>query len=227
MSEASAPRPFFLFRPKFLMFVIYVIGYLFLRSNGMISKQSVALPGSHGVEVFHMIGVNPDLPHWQTQLWRALFTFAMVCEEEGEKWYVIGRAKLDEARGQRGPGGPGGPGRQERSIIQEIGDKVRQYTDAVPPQQQGGGLRPGTQQPYPQPGYQTQQQLPNQQGYYPQQQPQQYPQQQYQQYPQQQQQYQQQPLQNYPQQQYQQYPQQSQPYGQGQQVYPPQSRSVR
>ncbi len=241
MSEAAAPRPFFLFRPKFLMFVIYVIGYLFLRSNGMISKQSVALPGSHGVEVFHMIGVNPDLPHWQTQLWRALFTFAMVCEEEGEKWYVIGRAKLDEARGQRGPGGPGGPDRRERSIIQEIGDKVRQYTDSVPPQQQQGGLRPGNQQSYPQqPGYQAQQQLPNQQGYYPQQPQQQYPQQypqqpqqQYQQYPQQQQQqqqqYQQQPLQNYPQQQqqYQQYPQQTQPYGQNQQVYPPQSRSVR
>ncbi len=237
MSEAAAPKPFFLFRPRFLMLVIYVIGYLFLRSNGTISKQSVPLQGAHGVEFVQTISLNQDLPHWQYQLWRALFTFAMVCEEEGEKWYLIGRAKLDEARGNRGPGGgPGGRGGQDgqgRSIIQEIGDKVRQYTDSTPSGQQGGGLRPqGGQPSYPQGGYQAQQQLPNQPGYYPQQQQQpQYPQpQQYpQQYPQQQQYPQpQQYPQQYPQQQ-QQYPQQPQQYPQqGQsQGYPVQPRSVR
>ncbi len=109
---AEPRKPFFMFRPKFLLLCLYVIAYILLRSSEDIVVHSIALPSPRGPEIFRMVGPHPDLPHWRQQLWRACFSPAMVVEEEGRKLMDRGRDLYSDARG----------------TVQDAGQAVRQYT---------------------------------------------------------------------------------------------------
>jgi hypothetical protein len=159
-SDKQQQKPFFLFRPAFVMLCLYIAAYAWLRSSNEIAVQSVALPSPRGTEVFRMIGASPETPHWRQQFMRAAFSLPMVVEEEARKHEGTVRRLYSEARGTANQGG------------QMVRDAAGYVHDNIPPdQRQYSGQAPQYQQ---QQRYQQQQ----------------YPQQQRQQYPQQQQQYQ-------------------------------------
>lgn len=163
---AEHRKPFFLFRPGFVLFCLYIAAYAWLRSAGDIALQSIALPGVRGTEIFRMIGPNPELSHWLQQFYRAVFSLPMVVEEEGRKHEGTIRRLYHQARGTADEGG---------RMVREATDFVR---DHVPQGQQMNPQQMQYQPPqqYPQRQYQQQPQQYQQ----PQQQ-QQYPQRQYQQ----------------------------------------------
>lgn len=112
-------------RSKFFLFLVYVAAYVFLRYNGDIVIQQIALPApGGGVEVFRMVGAHPDLPHWRQQTWRALFSLAMVGEEEGRKF--IGGGGSGNSYNNASSGVPGG-GQGESGLTRAW----RQVTDYV------------------------------------------------------------------------------------------------
>ncbi|MCD8352516.1 MAG: hypothetical protein LUC93_18075 [Planctomycetaceae bacterium] len=96
---AADRKPFFLFRPRFLLLCLYVAAYWILRNYGEVAIQSVFLPSPAGTQVYRIVGPNPDLPHYRQQLWRALFSLPMVAEEEGRKLTDRGREIYDNAEG--------------------------------------------------------------------------------------------------------------------------------
>jgi hypothetical protein len=89
-------KPFFLFRPGFVLFLLYCGAYWWLRTNGEIVVQSVFLPGS---QVYRAVSPHPEIPFYRQQLWRALFSLPMVAEEEGRKLTDRGRAIYENAEG--------------------------------------------------------------------------------------------------------------------------------
>ncbi len=96
---AEHHKPFFLFRPGFILLCLYVAAYAWLRSAEQIVMQSVALPSVRGTDVFRMIGPNPDMPHWRQQTWRAVFSLPMVVEEESRRHENTARKLYEEALG--------------------------------------------------------------------------------------------------------------------------------
>ena len=80
---AGERKPMFLFRPRFLLFYLYVICYAVVRSYGEIGYRVSEYP-SGGVKVReHIVAVSGSLPRWQRQTYRVIFTPLMVAEEEG------------------------------------------------------------------------------------------------------------------------------------------------
>lgn len=109
-------------RSKIFWLFLYVIAYLLLRAKGEVAVQQIALPApGGGVEVFRMVGAHPDLPHWRQQLWRALFSFAMVGEEEGKKF-------LD--KNNRGGSSGGAGGSYDNSVSGVVDGAERMWEDA-------------------------------------------------------------------------------------------------
>ncbi len=138
MAAEQHRKPFFLFRPKFVLFCLYVAAYAWLRSAGDIDLQSISLPSPRGTEVFRMIGASPELPHWRQQLYRAVFSLPMVVEEEGRKHEGTLRELYRQARGIAGDG---------NAMTREAGYFA-------------GGLQPGPQSQPRRPEYQPQPQYP-------------------------------------------------------------------
>ena len=85
-------REWFVFRPRFLMFCLYVMGYVALRGSGEIAYQAAEVRGPAGSGREHIVGADYSLPRWRRQTYRTLFSPLMVAEEEG-------RRLLDRARG--------------------------------------------------------------------------------------------------------------------------------
>lgn len=165
MAAEQRHKPFFLFRPGFVVFCLYIAAYAWLRSVGDIDLQSITLPSGRGMEVFRMVGPSPELAHWRQQTYRAIFSLPMVVEEEGRKHEGTVRRLYHEARGTA-------------NVVREAAGHVRdnapigqQYS-----QQQYPG-QPQYQQQYPAQQYPQQQQRPQYQPQYQQQQyqPAQYP----------------------------------------------------
>ncbi len=138
---AEHRKPFFLFRPGFVLFCLYVAAYAWLRSAGDIDMQSITLPSPRGSDVFRMVGPNPDLAHWRQQFYRAFFSLPMVVEEEGRKHEGTLRNLYRQASG-----GAEGGDRMAR-------DQPQQYQPQYYQQ-------PVRQQQYRQPQYQQQVQYP-------------------------------------------------------------------
>ena len=147
-------KPFFLFRPRFVLFCLYVALYAWLRHEGEIAMQAISLPSPRGVEVYRTIGANPSLPYWRQQLWRAFFSFLMVGEEEGRKLKVIADDLYHEAQGTVNTVQDYLPGRQQQSQAPQFQQQyqpqyqqqgqARQYQiQSVPQQAQAGS---GTRQ---------------------------------------------------------------------------------
>lgn len=114
MASDRNHKPFFLFRPGFVLLLLYVAAYWCLRNYGEIVVQSVFLPGSH---VYRVVSPHPEIPQYRQQLWRALFSLPMVAEEEGRKLSERGREVYQNAEG----------------TVRDGIDGVRQY---IPQQQQ-------------------------------------------------------------------------------------------
>lgn len=102
---AEHRKPFFLFRPGFVLLCLYVAAYAWLRADGDIDMQSVTLPSPGGTETFRLVGPNPELPHWRQQLYRAVFSLPMVVEEEGRKHEDALRTLYHQVRGTADEGG--------------------------------------------------------------------------------------------------------------------------
>ncbi len=81
----------FLFRPRFLLFCLYVMCYVSLRGSGEIVHQAADVRGA-GFGREHIVGADRSLPRWRRQTYRIFFSPLMVAEEEG-------RRLLDRARG--------------------------------------------------------------------------------------------------------------------------------
>lgn len=159
MASEKQQKPFFLFRPAFVMLCLYVAAYAWLRSSNEIALQTVALPSPRGTEVFRMIGASPETPHWRQQFMRAAFSLPMVVEEEVRKHEGTVRRLYAEARGTASQGG------------QMVRDAAGYVHDNIPPGQQqhyAGQAPQYQQQRYPQQQY-SQQQYPQQRQHYPQQ----------------------------------------------------------
>lgn len=155
---AEHRKPFFLFRPGFVMFCLYIAAYCWMRSVGDIALQSVPVTSPRGVEMFRMIGPSIELAHWRQQVYRALFSLPMVVEEEGRKHEGTVRRLYHEARGTAGVVGEAVGHVRDNAPIGQQQYPQQQYQ---PPQYQ--------QQQYPQQQY-PQQQYQQQQQYQPQQQ---------------------------------------------------------
>ncbi len=135
-------KGFFLFRPKFLLLCLYVLAYILLRMKDEIVYQEISVPARNGgAQVFRMASAAPAIPFWRQQVWRAIFSAAMVAEEEGQP--VIRRVErlLNRSGGAEG----------ETSLIDRAIEAGRnllpnQAARQAPPQQQGQaveGLREG------------------------------------------------------------------------------------
>lgn len=92
-------KPFFLFRPRFVLLCLYVAAYICLRNYEEIAVQSVFLPTGNGAAVYRVVSPHPDLPYYRQQLWRAFFSLPMVVEEEGRKLSKQGRELYKGAEG--------------------------------------------------------------------------------------------------------------------------------
>ena len=92
-----------LHRPKFLLFLLYVGGFVFLRFYGHIVFQSAEVRGTPGLAREYVVGTNPMLPRWQRQVYRAIFSPLMILEEEG-------RRVADQGMGD---------------VVQNLGDSVK------------------------------------------------------------------------------------------------------
>ncbi len=102
---AAEHKAFFLFRPRFLLFCLYVAAYVLLRVHGEIVFQQISVPsGNGGVQVFRMASAAPDIPYWRQQVWRALFSAAMVVEEEGQPAITWVRRLVGVAQERTGEG---------------------------------------------------------------------------------------------------------------------------
>ena len=103
---ADHKKGFFLFRPKFLLFCLYVAAYVMLRMHGEIVYQQVAVPGQNGgVQVFRMVSADPHIPYWRQQAWRGVFSLAMVVEEEGQPVIIQVRRLINRAQQDRNGNG--------------------------------------------------------------------------------------------------------------------------
>lgn len=103
MADTTHRRGFFLFRPKFLLFCLYVAAYVMLRMHDEIILRQIAVPGrTVRGDVFEMAMPHPGLPRWRQQLWRALFSAAMVVEEEGQPVIVRVRAYMGRPQEREG-----------------------------------------------------------------------------------------------------------------------------
>jgi hypothetical protein len=79
------------------VFLLYAMVYVILRSKGDVVHQRV--PAQRDGQNYTEIVVGPDynLPRWQRQLYRAVFTPLMVAEEEGRWLGTQGRDILKKA----------------------------------------------------------------------------------------------------------------------------------
>ncbi len=141
-------KGFFLFRPKFLLLCLYVLAYILLRMKEEVVFQQISVPGRNGgVDVFFMARANPGIPFWRQQAWRAVFSAAMVVEEEGQP--VISRVEglLGRTRNESGQGNGGGASLIDRAI--EAGRNLlpNQAPRQTPPQPVEG-LREGERMIY-------------------------------------------------------------------------------
>ncbi len=96
MASEHHHKPFFLFRPGFVLFLLYCGAYWYLRTHGEIAVQSVFLPGA---QVYRAVSPHPEIPFYRQQAWRALFSLPMVAEEEGRKLTERGRTMYENAEG--------------------------------------------------------------------------------------------------------------------------------
>ena len=105
MADSRGGHRSLLFNPKFLMFCLYVTAYIALRLYGEIVLQQVRAPlANGGIGEFRMVSASPALPHWRQQVWRAVFSAAMVVEEEGEPVLGIARQLYSQRQHQQGGG---------------------------------------------------------------------------------------------------------------------------
>ncbi len=141
----SRKKPFFLFRPKFLLLCLYIAAYCLLRMHGEIVYQQISVPGGNGgVQVYRMASANPGLPYWRQQVWRAVFSAAMVVEEEGQPVIIRIRRLVGAAQERSGEG----------SLIDRAVEAGRSLLPNQAPRQQ----QPAQQQYQAQPQYAPQQQ---------------------------------------------------------------------
>lgn len=79
---ANESRGNLFMRPRFLLFCLFVMAYITVRSGGELVYQPARNPdgGTH-----YIIGANIGIPRWRRQLYRALFSPFMVVEEEGRR----------------------------------------------------------------------------------------------------------------------------------------------
>ncbi len=85
-------KGFFLFRPKFLLLCLYVLAYILLRMKDEVVYRQYSVPDRNGgAQIYRAASANPGIPFWRQQTWRAIFSAAMVVEEEGQP--VISRVR--------------------------------------------------------------------------------------------------------------------------------------
>jgi hypothetical protein len=105
MAADIKKKGFFMFRPKFLLFCLYVAAYVMLRMHGEVVFQQISVPGGNGgVDVFRMASANPGIPYWRQQLWRGVFSAAMVVEEEGQPVLAPLLGLINKAQERTGEG---------------------------------------------------------------------------------------------------------------------------
>ncbi len=78
-----------LLRPRFLLFCLYIMLYIIVRSNSEIVYQSVTVDG-FPVRREHIVGADYSIPRWRRQLYRVFFSPLMVAEEEGRRLMARG-----------------------------------------------------------------------------------------------------------------------------------------
>lgn len=144
MASDKQQKPFFLFRPAFVMLCLYVAAYAWLRSSNEIAMHSA--PAPRGMEASRRIMASPATPRWRQQFMRAVFSLPMVVEEEARKHEGTVRTLYAEARGTATQGG------------QMVRDAAGFVHDNIPPDQRQYPQQYYQQQQYPQQQYPQQQQ---------------------------------------------------------------------
>jgi hypothetical protein len=96
MASDHNHKPFLLFRPGFVLLLLYCGAYWCLRNAEEIVVQSVFMPGSRA---YRVVSPHPEIPFYRQQLWRALFSLPMVAEEEGRRVTERGRSMYESAEG--------------------------------------------------------------------------------------------------------------------------------
>ncbi|MCL2000026.1 MAG: hypothetical protein FWG74_01210 [Planctomycetes bacterium] len=81
----EAKNEWFLLRPRFLLFCLYVMCYVALRGSGEILHQAVEVRGLAVLSREHVIGADRSLPRWRRQAYRTFLSPLMVAEEEGRR----------------------------------------------------------------------------------------------------------------------------------------------
>ncbi len=76
-------------RPRFLLFCMYIMLYITIRSTGEIVYQSVSVEGFPPRRE-HIVGADYGAPRWRRQLYRVFFSPAMVAEEEARRLMARG-----------------------------------------------------------------------------------------------------------------------------------------
>ncbi len=88
-----------LLRPRFLLFCMYVMLYVTIRSTGEIGYQTASINGSGTRQ--HIVGPTNLAPRWRRQVYRIFFSPLMVAEEEGRRLLARGEGLVRDA-GRRG-----------------------------------------------------------------------------------------------------------------------------
>lgn len=100
---AEGRKPFLFFRPRFILFCLYVVGYVALRHYGEIIQQAVDKRVDGVVTKEYIVASALTVPRWRRQLYRASFSPLMVVEEEVMRVYTGGgniiREFVEAARG--------------------------------------------------------------------------------------------------------------------------------
>lgn len=95
MSDES--RGSILFHPRFLLFCLYVMGYLTLRAYGEIVYRPADMQVGGRIVREHVVGSSLNVPRWRRQAYRVFFSPLMVAEEEGRRLKDKGQGLVEQA----------------------------------------------------------------------------------------------------------------------------------
>lgn len=73
-------------RRRFLFFCVYVVAYSVLRLTGEVVSQTAQIQVERQSALEYVVGVDPTLPLWRRQVYRAFFSPCMVVEEEVHRY---------------------------------------------------------------------------------------------------------------------------------------------
>ena len=72
-------------RPRYFLFILYLVAYGSLRMYGDIVSQTTRIQVESQADIANIVAPDPTVPHWRQQVYRGVFSPCMVMEEEIKK----------------------------------------------------------------------------------------------------------------------------------------------